>query len=150
MIGPLEFPVSSKIGLAKTSAALSKTINADMIQESFKKCGIFDPDLNKYNVQTILGAVRHQMSPEQLQTIMANLPTLTEMMATFGELKDDDFTSCGIIPTVESTNPKDSLVLNQRRALICTNRILIESEKAKKEAKAAQQAAKESRKRKRN
>jgi hypothetical protein len=64
--------------------------------------------------------------------VLKILPKLISIIDQNGELKDSDFLDNGIDQSMLATADKSTFTLNQRRALVVTNRALIQRENDKK------------------
>jgi hypothetical protein len=113
-----------------------------MIQDSFKKTGIFPVDYYQI-LRNCTTFIHHQ---HNLLEINAKIPKFVDVMAKQGEIKDHLYQKlCPQLPKPEK--PKDLLVPNRRRSLILTNHLFIQNEYNKAAAKEAKKAATPKRKR---
>ena len=87
------------------------------------------------DVSKMLSVVRIPVDSTQKALIMTAMPYFIGKMRENGELLDEDFRAKGVEASVEGNINKDSLTFNHRRAIICTNRVLLKREADKKKKK---------------
>lgn len=121
-----------------------------MIQESFKKAGVYDYSKGSYDLHQIINQCNTTISPEVAMNILNNISKLATLMMINGEIKDADFARFGIDDGFsEAVTQKDRLIVSRRRMCILTNRRFIQSEEQKRVDKRAQDLDLEDKKKKR-
>ena len=124
-------------GLQCVQYILQTTLRKDIIVESFKITGQYDPATGGCNVDRILGQCKEPFTAYEVQQVKNALPRLCALMKENGELKEVDYEVLGFDQGGHYHKDRDSLVLNRRRCVFLTNPAVIASEDAKRIAKVA-------------
>ena len=124
-------------GLQVVQYILQTTLRRDIIVESFKITGQYDPLSGGCDVDRILGQCREPFTTKEVVQVKSALPQLCSLMKENGELKEKDYEVLGFDQGGHYHGDRDSLVLNRRRHVFLTNPAVIASEDAKRQAKVA-------------
>lgn len=124
-------------GLQVVQYILQTTLRKDIIVESFKITGQYDPVSGGCDVDRILGQCKEEFTIKEVNQVKRALPQLCALMKANGELKERDYEILGFDQGGHYNGDRDSLVLNRRRYIFLTNPAVIASEDAKRLAKAA-------------
>ena len=122
-------------GLQVVQYMLQTTLRRDMVAESFKITGQYDPALGGCNVEQILGQCKEPFKTHEVAKVWKCMPQLCALMKENGELKEKDYEILGFDEGGQYTGDRDNLVLNRRRYVFLTNPAVIASEDAKRIAK---------------
>lgn len=116
-------------GILRVQYAMSKSMNAKTIRESFDKVGLTQTGAN---FDTILNNWKSNCGEEDRQKIWNKMDTLVEKFLLQGELFENDLESLEIDPNVERRGKSvDLLTLNRRRSCLLTHDSLIAREDSK-------------------
>ena len=124
-------------GLQVVQYILQTTLRRDIIVESFKITGQYDPVSGGCDVDRILGQYREPFTTTEVAQVRTALPQLCTVMKENGELKEKDYEVLGFDQGGHYNKDRDNLVLNRRRYVFLTNPAVITSEDAKRLAKVA-------------
>ena len=122
-------------GLQVVQYILQTTIRKDIIVESFKITGQYDPVAGGCSIDRILGQCKEEFTAQEVKQVHNALPQLCTLMKESGKLKEMDYEVLSFEQGDHYHGDRDSLVLNRRRYLFLTNLAVIASEDAERVAK---------------
>lgn len=122
-------------GLQVVQYILQTTLRRDLIVESFKITGQYDPGEGKVDVDRILGQCKTPFSLKEVAKVKEVLPQLCDLLKKNGELKEKDYEVLGFDEGEHYHADRDKLVLNRRRFVFLTSTEVIASEDKKRQDK---------------
>jgi hypothetical protein len=132
---PAHHVKSAVEGLQLVQYILQTTLRKDIIIESFKITGQYDPTKGGCNVDRILGQCKVPFTVKEVAKVKEVLPHLCTLLKQNGELKEADYEILGFDQGDDPHRDRDNLVLNRRRFVFLHNIQVIAREDKKRQDK---------------
>jgi hypothetical protein len=120
------------LGLLRVQNALQDVTKKSIVKDSFHLTGIYDKDLLKCNVNTMLKSCKAPIPIDLENNILSNMDELACRIEKNGELFESDFDELDIVSNINlKGKPKDQLIISRKRSVFLLNTELLNREKEK-------------------